>query len=90
VFTELLKQPQYSPVPIENQILSIFTAVEGYFDEAPATQLMAIEKELHKYVSSSPTFSPYLFSLADELDEEALHAIIDLFFSANHSEFYIG
>src|SRR5687768_4083412 len=30
--TELLKQPQYTPLPIEDQILSIFSGVNGYLD----------------------------------------------------------
>jgi F-type H+-transporting ATPase subunit alpha len=30
--TELLKQPQYSPMPVEEQVVSIFAGVNGYLD----------------------------------------------------------
>jgi proton translocating ATP synthase F1 alpha subunit len=81
IFTELLKQPQYSPMPIENQILSIFTAVEGYFDDVDVLKISEIESALHEYVDSNSAFAPYLYMLSEECDDEALHTIIDLFFS---------
>jgi F-type H+-transporting ATPase subunit alpha len=30
--TELLKQPQYSPMPVEEQVVSIFAGVNGYLE----------------------------------------------------------
>jgi F-type H+-transporting ATPase subunit alpha len=31
--TELLKQPQFSPVPVEEQVVAIFAGVRGYLDK---------------------------------------------------------
>lgn len=44
--TEVLKQPQYSPIPIERQIVVIFAAVNGFLDQIPLTQIAQYEKEL--------------------------------------------
>jgi F-type H+-transporting ATPase subunit alpha len=44
--TELLKQPQYSPYEINDQILSIFAGTKGYLDDLPVPQVLAFEREL--------------------------------------------
>ncbi|KAH7278158.1 hypothetical protein KP509_38G027500 [Ceratopteris richardii] len=44
--TEVLKQPQYSPIPIERQIVVIFAAVNGFLDQIPLTQITQYEKSL--------------------------------------------
>ncbi|KAH6554695.1 hypothetical protein KP509_1Z313800 [Ceratopteris richardii] len=44
--TEVLKQPQYSPIPIERQIVVIFAAVNGFLDQIPLTQIAQYEKSL--------------------------------------------
>ncbi len=41
--TEILKQPQYSPVPVEEQIVMIFAATEGYLDALPVSSLREFE-----------------------------------------------
>jgi proton translocating ATP synthase F1 alpha subunit len=51
--TEVLKQPQYSPMPIEKQVIIIFAAVKGYLDKVPISSIPAYEEELLKSVSSS-------------------------------------
>ena len=42
--TELLKQAQYSPMPIEEQVLSIFAGVNGYLDNIPARDVTRFEQ----------------------------------------------
>jgi len=79
IFTELLKQPQYQPVPIEKTILSVFMATEGYLDDIDYSQISRIERTLHDFVDQNSIFVPYIYNLSDELDHEALHAIMDLF-----------
>jgi proton translocating ATP synthase F1 alpha subunit len=82
IFTELLKQPQYSPVPIETQILAIFIAVEGHFDEVAVTRILELERSLQTFINNSPIYLPYVETLAEEIDNEALNSILDVFFSA--------
>ena len=43
--TELLKQPQYSPVPIEEQVVAIFAGVRGYLDKLPLGRVGAFESQ---------------------------------------------
>jgi F-type H+-transporting ATPase subunit alpha len=42
---ELLKQGQYVPMPVEKQVVSIFTGTNGYLDELPLSDVQRFEKE---------------------------------------------
>lgn len=44
--TELLKQPQFSPMVVEEQILSIFAAGNGYFDDVAVADVKEAERKL--------------------------------------------
>jgi len=44
--TELLKQPQYNPMPIEEQVVSIFAGVNGFLDTVPVNQVVRFESSL--------------------------------------------
>jgi F-type H+-transporting ATPase subunit alpha len=43
--TELLKQPQYKPLPIEEQVVAIFTGVRGYLDKFEVNKVGAFEAQ---------------------------------------------
>src|SRR5665213_3426618 len=44
--TELLKQPQYAPMPVEEQVISIYAGVRGYLDKIPVNKVGAFEQGL--------------------------------------------
>jgi F-type H+/Na+-transporting ATPase subunit alpha len=44
--TELLKQPQYSPYPVEDQVVSIWAGTNGKLDEVPVEDILRFEREL--------------------------------------------
>jgi F-type H+-transporting ATPase subunit alpha len=44
--TELLKQPQFSPMPVEEQVVSIFAGVRGYLDPLPVERVGAFERQM--------------------------------------------
>jgi F-type H+-transporting ATPase subunit alpha len=44
--TELLKQPQYSPLPVEEQVAAIFSGVRGYLDRVEVSQVTRFEQSL--------------------------------------------
>ncbi|WP_324750492.1 F0F1 ATP synthase subunit alpha [Sphingomonas sp. LY54] len=48
--TELLKQPQYSPMPMEEQVVSIFAGVNGFIDTIPTNQVVRFESSLLAHV----------------------------------------
>ena len=43
--TELLKQPQYKPVPVEEQVLSLFAGTRGYLDKLPVNKVGEFERQ---------------------------------------------
>lgn len=50
--TELLKQPQYQPMPVEEQIAVIFAGTNGFTDEYPVESLRKYEKEMLAYLKA--------------------------------------
>ena len=50
---EVLKQPQFSPMPIANQIIVIYAATKGYADEVELADMVKWESELIRYVEQS-------------------------------------
>ena len=49
---ELLKQDQYAPLPVEQQILAIFAGTNGYVDDVPVNAVKKFEQELLRFVTS--------------------------------------
>ncbi|HND84246.1 MAG TPA: F0F1 ATP synthase subunit alpha [Pseudobdellovibrionaceae bacterium] len=49
---ELLKQPQYSPLKVEEQVVSIFAATNGYLDQYPEADVRRFEGEFLSYLRS--------------------------------------
>jgi F-type H+-transporting ATPase subunit alpha len=50
---EVLKQPQYQPLPVEKQVVIIYAATNGYLDPVPVEQLRAYEVELYRFLDTS-------------------------------------
>ena len=48
---ELLKQEQYRPMSVEQQVISIFAGTNGYLDDVPVAKVRLFEEELLEYVS---------------------------------------
>ncbi|MBO8130603.1 MAG: F0F1 ATP synthase subunit alpha [Candidatus Marinimicrobia bacterium] len=48
--TELLKQDQYEPMPVEEQILILFAGVNGFFDDIDIDEVRKFEKELINFI----------------------------------------
>ncbi len=44
--TELLKQPQFKPYPVEEQVVAIFCGVRGYLDKIPVSDVGRFEASL--------------------------------------------
>ena len=47
---ELLKQPQYQPMPVEEQVASMYAATRGFMDDVPVDQIRRFEGELLSYL----------------------------------------
>jgi F-type H+/Na+-transporting ATPase subunit alpha len=62
--TELLKQPQYAPYDVNDQILSIFAGAKGFLDDLPIAQVLPFEQGLLRH------FRDEYPEIVDELDRE--------------------
>ena len=77
--TELLKQDQYSPLTVEEQVVSIFSGVKGFLDNVELNQIKSFEKKLlAKIKSEAPDILINIKSSGkmDESTEEKLKNFI--------------
>jgi F-type H+/Na+-transporting ATPase subunit alpha len=49
---EILKQDQYSPLPVEKQVFIVFAATNGYLDPIPVPECRRYEKELYSFLEA--------------------------------------
>ncbi len=83
--TELMKQPQYSPLSIGEMAASLYAANEGFLDDVPVEKVQDFEKALHAYLNSN--YAELMAKLNetgdwnDELESQLRKAIED--FKAN-------
>jgi F-type H+-transporting ATPase subunit alpha len=50
---EVLKQPQYEPVPLEHQVIVIFAGTNGFADDVAVEKMRQWESDLKKYMDAS-------------------------------------
>ena len=50
---EVLKQPQYAPVPVEEQVLAIYAVTNGFMDSVPVEDIQRFEVELREWMRTS-------------------------------------
>ncbi len=78
--TEILKQPQNSPVPVEEQVLSIFAATNGYVDDIAVSDVRRFEAELiSNFRSSHADLLTTIRETRSLPDEAALRQAIESF-----------
>jgi F-type H+-transporting ATPase subunit alpha len=49
--SEILKQPDREPIPFERQVISLFAALNGFFDAIPVSEVRAYEEELLNFIA---------------------------------------
>ena len=49
---EILKQPQYEPLPVERQVAIIYAGTNGYLDKVAVSDVRAFETELYKFIET--------------------------------------
>ncbi|HWZ71638.1 MAG TPA: F0F1 ATP synthase subunit alpha [Casimicrobiaceae bacterium] len=50
--TELMKQPQYSPLSVSEEALTLFSVTKGYYDDVPVEKALAFEVSLRQFMKS--------------------------------------
>ncbi|NLV24738.1 MAG: F0F1 ATP synthase subunit alpha [Deltaproteobacteria bacterium] len=69
---EILKQPQYKPIPVEKQVMVIYAANNGYVDEYPTSSLRRYEEELYSFLDSK-----HADLLSDLAEKKAIDAALE-------------
>ncbi len=50
---ELLKQPQYKPMPVEQEVMVIYAGTQGYLDDVPLARVQEFQTAFLDYVDAS-------------------------------------
>ena len=76
---EVLKQPQYSPYPVEEQVVSFYTVINGFLDDIAIADVRRFEKELITEMRNTTTILDEIVekkSLDKELEAKIVEAIV--------------
>src|SRR5205807_1047886 len=66
---ELLKQPQYRPMPIEQEVMVIYAGTKGYLDDVPLEQIKRFERELTNALRAMPSVALEAIKETGALDD---------------------
>ena len=80
--TEILKQPQYEPMPVEKQVMILYAAINGFIDDVPTEKVIDFEKRFHQFMEAQyPAIGETIAKtqVLDEATEEKLKAAITEF-----------
>ncbi|AFY80910.1 F0F1 ATP synthase subunit alpha [Oscillatoria acuminata] len=68
---ELLKQNQYSPLPVSEQVAIIYAGINGYLDKVPVEKITDFTKGLREYMRTSKAKYGEIVQSTKQLNEEA-------------------
>ena len=54
--TEILKQGQYEPMPVANQVAILYAVTNGYLNDVPVSEVNTWEKRFHQFIKNQPVF----------------------------------
>jgi F-type H+-transporting ATPase subunit alpha len=75
---ELLKQPQYRPMPIEQQVVAIFLGTGGHLDSVPVEDIKRFEAELLDHMKASEEGFLENIRKSEKLSEEEEEKLVDI------------
>ena len=84
--TELLKQPVYHPLPVEDQVVSIFAGVNGYLDKIPLKDIKTFEQKALEELKTNHKELLYELAQSKEISDE-LNTKLKSFFDTFSSSF---
>ena len=68
--TELLKQDQYSPMTVAEQVISVFAGVKGYLDDVDLVKIKRFEKDIIEKVKNDKPEIVEAIQSSGKLDED--------------------
>ncbi len=79
--TEVLKQPQYDPMPMGKEVIILYAVINGYLDDVPIERVRAFERDFHRFMEMSyPEIGERIAkdkALSDETEEALKKAIAE-------------
>ena len=51
--TEVLKQPQYAPMPLDKEVTILYAVTNGYLDDLPVEKISAFEQGFHRFIETN-------------------------------------
>ena len=76
--TELLKQDQYSPMPVAQQVIAVFSGVKGFLDDVELSKIKNTEKQIYEEVKSSNPDIIDSINSTGKLEEETEKKLISV------------
>jgi len=76
--TELLKQDQYSPMPVAQQVIAVFSGVRGFLDDVELSKIKIIEKEIYEEIKTKNPEIIDSINNTGKLDEEIEKKLISI------------
>ena len=73
---ELLKQPQYSPMSVEDQVVAIFLGTKGHLDSVPVADVSRFESEFIEHLKASGSSVLSDIKTSQKLSEETEEALV--------------
>ena len=68
--TELLKQPQYQPLTLGQQVSILYAGVNGYLDDVPVEKVLPFEKAFHEFMAAGQSAILTEITTSGNLTEE--------------------
>ena len=72
---EVLKQPQYKPMPVEYQVIIIFVATNKYLLDVPTDQITKFEDEFLEFVKTKYSEIPEAIKTKKEISDETAETL---------------
>ncbi|MCX8052370.1 MAG: F0F1 ATP synthase subunit alpha [Armatimonadetes bacterium] len=72
---EILKQPQYQPMKLSDQVAIIYAATNGYLDDLPVSACRRFEKELYEFMADRYPDVGHVIEETGELDEKTAQTL---------------
>jgi len=72
---EILKQPQYSPMPLSSQIFIIYAATNGYLDDLPLSSCAAFEEGLHLFMADKYPDLGHSIETTGVIDDKSMETL---------------
>jgi F-type H+-transporting ATPase subunit alpha len=76
--TELLKQNQYSPLTVAEQVISVFTGVRGYLDDVELNQIKSFEKDILEKVKNEKNEILTTIQTTGKLEKDTEDSLIQI------------